>query len=354
MFKRLQDRGADKVLTTIASFIHELAKILKPEQVAEDLLPVYTRLIDSRDEIRERVFEHVDDFITGLPAELAWMTFLGLAEAWKCDTVGGWRAREAVALHLPAFLKLFISRDVDVTPILDMTLAALLDKFAAVRDAAIRSVPDSFQTLQDTRFEAPYRDMLIDLSTASSFRQRVTFTRCLKEFVKPPPHRQPFEAFFAPALPRLRTDVVDVRIALAQIVAALFVTGAYYSTETEIPPVISQLAQALAEDDAADVRNAVRYIDLDRLRKGKELAQRTDDSSIVSPEAVNQKSEGASNEVPQSNETYSKRNGAESSHNNRDRDADSTPRIGLDTHPNRVLDPFATSFDNAVRENAGE
>jgi serine/threonine-protein phosphatase 4 regulatory subunit 1 len=104
LFKRLQDRGGPKVLSTIASSIHELAKILDPKQVAEDLLPVYTRLIDSKDDIRERVFEHIDEFVAGLPAELAWMTFLGLGEAWKCDTLGGWRAREAVALHLPAFL----------------------------------------------------------------------------------------------------------------------------------------------------------------------------------------------------------------------------------------------------------
>jgi hypothetical protein len=51
------------------------------------------------------------------------------------------------------------------------------------------------------------------------------FVRCLREFVKPPPNRSVFEDFFTPALPRLSQDVVDVRLALAQVVADLFIIG---------------------------------------------------------------------------------------------------------------------------------
>jgi serine/threonine-protein phosphatase 4 regulatory subunit 1 len=271
LFQRLQDRASDRVLTTIASSLHELAKILTPAQVAEDLLPVYTRLIDSTETIRERVFEHVDDFVAGLPAELAWMTFLGLEKAWELGTLGGWRTREAVALHVPSFLALFVGRGHDISPVLKLTMSALLDKFAAVRDAVIQAIPKSYETLSGTDFDGPFRDMLLELSTAPSYRQRVTFTRCLREFIKPPPNRNAFEDFFAPALPALRDDVVDVRITLAQIVANLFVVGAYYSDTVTIPPVITQLAQGLAKDDAADVRDIVRHVDLDRLSKGKHL-----------------------------------------------------------------------------------
>lgn len=358
MFHRLQERGTDKVLTTIASFLHELAKILKPEQVAEDLLPVYTRLIDAKDDIRERVFEHADVFVAGLPAELGWMTFLGLAEAWKCDTLGGWRAREAVALHIPAFLELFVARDIDVSPILQMTSSALLDKFAAVRDAAIKGIPQSYITLNGTGFAAPFRDMLLDLSTASSYRQRVTFTRCLREFVKPPPHRGPFEEFFAPALPRLRTDVVDVRIALAQIVADLFVVGAYYATDTEIPPVITQLAQALAEDDATDVRDSVRNIDLDRLRKGKSVRRESVDieDPKVPDRPTSTTDQSANDKQPQimrrsSAEVPGKRAAGLSAQRNSDPDL--TPRFndqGSEPSSNLAVDPFATSFTEAVNE----
>ena len=284
------------------------------------------------------------------------MTFIGLGEAWKCDTLGGWRAREAVALHLPAFFKLFTARDIDVTPILDMTSAALLDKFAAVREAAIKSVPDSYQILQETRFEAQYRDMIIDLSNASSFRQRVTFTRCLKEFIKPPPHREPFEQFFAQALPRLRTDVVDVRIALAQMVAALFVVGGYYGGGIDIPPVISQLAQALAEDDAADVRNAVRHVDVDRLGKGKGPAPNHSEAPNASGRATAEQYRRESHERTRPSEINGSAVGrAPISHNGHpDGDSDRTPRVGEEPDTNRVVDPFATSFKEAVRESSGE
>lgn len=358
LLQRLQDRGGEKVLTTIASFLHEIAKILRPEQVAEDLLPVYTRLIDAKDDIRERVFEHVDAFIVGLPHQLAWMTFLGLAEAWKCNSLGGWRAREAVALHIPAFLEVFVGRDVDITPILDMTLAALLDRFAAVRDAAIQGIPESYITVTSTRFDRPFREMLLDLSTASSYRQRVTFTRCLKEFIKPPPHREPFEEFFAPAMPRLRTDVVDVRIALAQIVAALFITGAYYAVETEIPPVISQLAQALAEDDAPDVRDTVRHIDLDRLRKGKGTQTGGDHQDVLPDEAIEGEHDRRRPGIMPlpSDQANGKASGNAVSSRIRRGDSDETPTVGKhhESDSNRTLNPFASSFRDAVHDEGEE
>lgn len=353
MFQRLQDRAGDRVLTTIASSLHELAKILTPAQVAEDLLPVYTRLIDSTETIRERVFEHIDDFVTGLPAELAWMTFLGLEKAWEGGTIGGWRTREAVALHVPAFLALFVGRGHDISPILKLTMAALLDKFAAVRDAVIQAVPKSYETLAGTDYDAHFRDMLLELSTASSYRQRVTFTRCLREFIKPPPNRDAFEDFFAPALPALRNDVVDVRITLAQIVANLFVVGAYYSEAVTIPPVISELANQLAKDDASDVRDIVRHVDLDRLGKGKHLIpheiRRGDqpDRSKGPGETNGTQTENMRPELD--NKTTLPDDGhlgrLVASHS----DPDATPRPHMsDTNPPKQRNPFANSFKDAL------
>jgi serine/threonine-protein phosphatase 4 regulatory subunit 1 len=354
LFQRLQDRAGDRVLTTIASSLHELAKILTPAQVAEDLLPVYTRLIDSKETIRERVFEHIDDFVTGLPAELAWMTFLGLETAWEAGTIGGWRTREAVALHVPAFLALFVERGHDISPILKLTTAALLDKFAAVRDAVIQSIPKSYETLADTNFDAPFRDMLLELAGASSYRQRVTFTRCLREFIKPPPNRLAFEDFFAPALPALRSDVVDVRITLAQIVANLFIVGAYYSDAVSIPPIISQLAMALAKDESADVRDIVRNVDLDRLSKGKELVPHK-----ISPPEQPDRSSGPGGTGSKATEKMRpeldvKSNSADERHMmSRQRlshsDSDRTPRphVSENTIP-KQRNPFANSFKDAL------
>jgi len=300
-------------------------------------LPVYTRLIDSPEPIREKVFEHVDDFIAGLPPDLGWMTFLGLDKAWELDTIGHWRTREAVALHLPAFFTLFAKQDRDLSHILSMTNAALLDKFAAVRDAAIQSIPKSYVSLNGTKFGHPFREMILGLATASEYRRRVTFTRCLKEFIKPPPNREAFERFFVPSLSTLRHDVVDVRIALAQIVADLFAARAYYDNEPNVPEQIAQLARDLAEDESLDVRDTVRHIKLDDFGKGKgpqvvkEEAQ-ADLSQSLAPVAERPKHH---NESPP-RKSY---------------DSDATPHASAaELELARASDPFDSSFEREIHK----
>lgn len=314
-----------------------MAKILTPAQVAEDLLPVYTRLIDSPESIREKVFEHIDDFVAGLPPDLGWMTFLGLDKAWELDTLGHWRTREAVALHLPAFFALFVKQDRDLSPVLSMTQAALLDKFAAVRDAAIQSIPKSYLSLSGTRFEHPFREMILGLSKASAYRRRVTFTRCLKEFIKPPPNREAFERFFVPSLSSLRHDVVDVRIALARIVADLFAARAYYDNEPNVPEEIAQLARDLAADESLDVRDTVRHIKLDDFGKGK------------GPQVVK---EDAQADLLQSLAPDAERpKHPDGSPPRKDYDSDSTPQASAaQLELARASDPFDSSFERELHQ----
>lgn len=101
------------------------------------------------------------------------------------------------------------------------------------------------------------------------------FVRCLREFVRPPPNRSAFEEFFIPHLPRLSQDVVDIRLGLAQMLAGLFVVGAYYGHDAEtVPPIIIQVARVLAEDEAVDVRDTIRNVDVDRISKGKGIPHR--------------------------------------------------------------------------------
>ena len=78
------------------------------------------------------------------------------------------------------------------------------------------------------------------------------------------------------------TDLVDVRLALAQLVASLFARGAYeghfllyhlliaevgacYLTFQNIPPLICQMVQTLACDESVDIQDAVCRIDLAQL-----------------------------------------------------------------------------------------
>ncbi|WVQ85483.1 hypothetical protein IAT38_007648 [Cryptococcus sp. DSM 104549] len=278
LFRRLQGRAGDKVLRTTASMLHELAKILDPDQVVEDLLPVYERLLDESEDIRERVYEHADVIVASVPTTYGWELFRNLAVGWKEGTLGGWRAREKLALHIPSFLKTFQGWE-GVEEVLEMMRDALLDPFAAVRDAATHGIPRAYEVLGDgdTTIAHLFRSILLDLGSSPSFKQRLTFVRCLREFAKPPPNRTAFEEFFLPVLPRLAEDVVDIRLALAQIVADLFVVGAYYADVARgIPEMIRHLARGLARDEAVDVRDTVRRVDLDRIEKGKGVPYEVD------------------------------------------------------------------------------
>jgi len=123
----------------LAASLHELAKILHAPQIEADLLPVYKTCLTCNDEIRERVYEHVDVIISRVRPEVGWDLFEDLARAWKDGSLGGWRAREQLALHLPKMLELF--RDSKKGErVLDVLRDALLDPFAAVRDGVTKGV----------------------------------------------------------------------------------------------------------------------------------------------------------------------------------------------------------------------
>ncbi|WWC96777.1 hypothetical protein V866_003651 [Kwoniella sp. B9012] len=275
LFQRLQDRAGEKILRTTASCLHELTKILRPDQVVSDLLPVYTRLLGDSEEIRERVFEHVDTIIASVPKEVGWSLFQHLARGWKEGMLGGWRAREKLGLHIPSFLETFANWT-GIEEVLEMMRDALLDPFAAVRDAVTKGIPKAYEVLgTQSPVAKRFRDILLELGDSRAFKQRLTFVRCLREFVKPPPNRQAFEDFFLPVLPRLSKDVVDVRLGLAQIIADLFVVGAYYSNVGQnVPKTIWEIAHDLAMDQSTDVRDTVRKVNMDRARptgKGKDV-----------------------------------------------------------------------------------
>lgn len=243
-------------------------------------MPVYHACMAENDEIRELVFEHLDVFLTQLPQQTAWEAYLDLAKGWKNNALGGWRAREQLALHISQFYRIF--RDVMECEVLDMMKDALLDPFAAVRDAATKGIPMSYEVLGDESDIAhSFREALLDLGRSPKFRQRLTFVRCLREFVKPPPNKQAFEDFFLPFLGSLSRDVVDVRLGLAQSVADLFVVGAYYEDKVQAPQAMYDLAKILADDESVDVRDTIRNVDLDHLEKHDTVPHQID-----SPKAV--------------------------------------------------------------------
>lgn len=138
------------------------------------MLPVYRICLGRDDEIRERIFEHVDVLIARLPPAQGWQSFLRLSKSWTDDVLGGWRAREQLALHIPSFLETFREHD-EVALVLDMMRSALLDQFAAVRDAATYAVPRTYDIVQRSQCSATtFYDMVLEFSHSPRYRQRLT------------------------------------------------------------------------------------------------------------------------------------------------------------------------------------
>jgi serine/threonine-protein phosphatase 4 regulatory subunit 1 len=174
LYSRLVSRAGDRVLGTVAASLHELAKILRPEQVEEDILPVYEYCLSLGDDIRERIFENIDVIVSHLPQEAGWECFRRLSKMWKSDTLGGWRAREQLALHIPSFLETF-QEHTEVAEVLNMMHSALLDRFAAVRDAATYAVPRSYDILGRSKCSQDVlHRMLLDFGCSPNYRQRLT------------------------------------------------------------------------------------------------------------------------------------------------------------------------------------
>lgn len=132
---------------------------------------MYKTCLACNDEIRERVYEHVDVLISRVSPVVGWDMFEDLARAWKDGSLGGWRAREQLALHLPKMLELF--RDVEKgEKVLDVLRDALLDPFAAVRDGVTkgvgRRVPLLFVRLTGRyRTHTPFWEMIPQLRSVS-------------------------------------------------------------------------------------------------------------------------------------------------------------------------------------------
>lgn len=106
--------------------------------------------------------------------------------------------------------------------------------------------------------------------------------------MRPPPNKRAFEQFFMPALARLATDIIDVRLGLAQAIADLFILGAFYGDRNlPVPEQIKDIVNTLADDVSSDVRNALKEVGADRWA--------SNDNSLSASEALSDASSANSN-----------------------------------------------------------
>ena len=140
-YEELADAREYRVRRTMASSIHELARILGEELAGRDLVPIYDLIIKDLDEVRIGALKHLSSFLKVLSRQDRYLLLPRLVSFITVETDRNWRFREEVASRLLETVELFSPKNVS-EHIAPLSLPLLVDKVAAVRHMALALVSE--------------------------------------------------------------------------------------------------------------------------------------------------------------------------------------------------------------------
>lgn len=125
----------------IASSLHDVAKIIGPEQSSKDLLPIFDVLSQEKDfEITTRLWERSPDFIQHLPDRDLDRVAQALLDTWDATPRRDWRLREILAESLASLAPRLATVGRLKEPFFQLLEKTLHDEIAAVRLQGLQSV----------------------------------------------------------------------------------------------------------------------------------------------------------------------------------------------------------------------
>ncbi|CAG8553307.1 13790_t:CDS:10, partial [Ambispora leptoticha] len=244
-----------KVRRSLACSLHEIAKVIGPDKTERDLLSVFAYYLADIDDVKAGLLEHLAAFIECLPEKTRNEYLPSLNEVWE-GVKNHWRLRDVIAKQLPDLCRLFDSKSV-MDHILPLTIRAVKDVIASVRETAVSCFPTLFDVVRhDT---APYNELINQVkqfSTDAGFRGRVVYIQMVNALIsKNTISKTEFETHFLPALVSLASDrVSNVRIALARLVGEICRLEQGYVNPSTRPIEVNELIKLLARDSDVDVR----------------------------------------------------------------------------------------------------
>ncbi|CAG8648178.1 11955_t:CDS:2, partial [Dentiscutata heterogama] len=246
-----------KVRRTLACSLHEIAKVIGPTKTENDLLNVFTYYLDDIDEVKSGLIVHLAAFIECLPQSTRNNYLPSLNDVWD-GVKNHWRLRDEITKQIPALCRLFDEQCV-LNHILPLTIRAVKDEVASVRETAVASFPALFEVIRND--ESCFHDMInrvCSFVSDSGFRGRVVYVQICSALISTEYSKTDFEKYFLHGLEKLSSDnVVNVRIALGRLVGELCQLEQYYQDPTTRPSQIIYLINKLAEDSDVDVRSFV-------------------------------------------------------------------------------------------------
>ncbi|GAA5988639.1 hypothetical protein JCM10908_003650 [Rhodotorula pacifica] len=245
----------EKVRQSLASSLHEVAKIIGPEQSDASLLEPLSWFVVDVDNVQGPVLDNLPSLLRSFTDEGAATALRTLGDAW--NQIRLWRQRERVAKQFADFGVDLIRRG-RVDAVLELLVRACKDSVAAVREAAVQSVAPLFEACSaDPDDRSKLLAFLAVFSSDSSYRQRVVYTQCALACVRANIDRAMFENAWVPTLAGLVRDrVVGVRIAVARVMGEACKTPTLYSDPTSRAN-IRDILSTLADSPDRDVRQPV-------------------------------------------------------------------------------------------------
>ncbi|KAL8278061.1 hypothetical protein RQP46_009521 [Phenoliferia psychrophenolica] len=219
---------ADKVRQSLASSMHEVAKIIGQDQADQSLVGPFSWLLRDFDHIQGALLENLGSLVTSFGLDSARQILETVAESW--GNIKQWRRREAVAKQLSRVGGHFLVAGAP-EEFLSVLVKAFKDPVASVRDNAVYAIPNMFAATEvDSLARSKLWAFLSVFSEDSGYRHRTTYTSCAYAAVRGGCSRDTFESYFLDALSRLARDpVVNVRIGVARVVAEACRTPALYA-----------------------------------------------------------------------------------------------------------------------------
>ncbi|KWU43155.1 ARM repeat-containing protein [Rhodotorula sp. JG-1b] len=127
----------EKVRQSLASSLHEVAKIIGPEQSDASLLDPFGWFVVDVDNVQGPVLDNLPSLLRSFTDEGAATALRVLGEGW--NQIRLWRQRERVAQQFADFGVDLVRRG-RVDAVLELLVRACKDSVAAVREAAVQSV----------------------------------------------------------------------------------------------------------------------------------------------------------------------------------------------------------------------
>ncbi|KAF9581078.1 hypothetical protein BGW38_002037 [Lunasporangiospora selenospora] len=287
VYERLAETLHVKTRRSIASSLHEIARILGPELAARDLVEVFRESIVAEDDVKEGAFGHIVEFLSCLPQDSRSSLFQEIYLVWgELERSSNWRLRDALAGQLPALCEIADGSDL-VAYLLPLSVRACNDGVSAIRESGVMSYPalweasDRAGPLEDVpqmlgSFDDPtegqnsnhhgsnskegitIREHVIrqtaEFASSSGFKLRVVTVQIIQSLLDHGLLPLEFEKHFLPLIANqlVKDKVINVRIAVARVVNWIIDSKCYGTTP--IPKTLQDIRSTLQLDPDRDVR----------------------------------------------------------------------------------------------------